>query len=246
MKPYCIVSPDYDHTSGGIKVMWGLFGHLLARGHEVYMNRRPEKHTIAVYPEIVNGNPANGETVVRYILNKPGVMWNGVEESPVEFDNRDILFCFSKIFGDYDNYMFLPVINMDIFKDQGKKRTKRAVFEGKGENLGLHEPGIIVDRSLATDQQELADFLNECEVLYSYDPVSAMTEVARLCGCRVVLLNDTYSKEDYEKYEPGINGISFGEDTGEKLDVDAFRSHYNALREDFELKLTKFIEVTQK
>lgn len=255
LKPYAIASPDYDHTSGGIKVMWGLFGHLLARGYEVYMNRYPsDREFIGIYPEVLHGNVMHATDVVRYILNRPGVMGAGNRGEPLvagpkEFDPSEKLYYFSKLFGetDEDHYMFLPIINLDVFRDQKKKRDKKAVFVGKGDDLGKHDPdSVVVDKSFAVDQQKLADLLNECEVLYSYDMVSAMGEIARLCGCRVVLLNDTYSKKDYEKYEPGINGMSFGSDTHEPLDTDAFRSSYIALREVFNAKLDKFLEDTQK
>lgn len=247
-KPYCIVSPDYDYTSGGIKVMWGLYGHLLAKGVEVYMNRRPAKHTIAIYPEITQGNPANGETVVRYILNKPGVMSSNGVSGPTEFETTDNLYYFSRLFGDTNgnHYMFLPVIDLHTFYDQRKKRDKRAVFVGKGQDLGLHKPGaIIINRELAQDQQELANLLNECEVLYCYDPVTAMTEVARLCGCRVVIYPSTYTLSEFGKYEPGLNGISWGTDQGIKLETGLFRFDYMNLKKEFDLKLDLFIEDTQ-
>lgn len=229
--------------------MWGLYGHLLAKGVEVYMNRRPEKHTIAIYPEIVHGNPASGETVVRYLLNKPGVMAANGVPGPTSFDSTDRLYYFSRLFGDTsdERYMFLPVIDLRTFKDQGRKRDKRAVFVGKGEDRGLHPKGaVIIDRSLAQDQQELADLLNECEVMYCYDPVTAMTEIARLCGCRVVMFNPTYSLEEFRRYEPGMNGISWGMDQGVKLETELFRHDYLNLKKEFELKLDLFIEETQK
>lgn len=247
MKPYVIVSPDYDYTSGGIKVMWGLYGHLLARGHEVYMNRYPHADVVAIYPEIYGSNPIGAKTVVRYILNKLGVM-HGAGEPLKEINPHEHNYYFSRLFGETDDnhYMFLPVINLDIFKDQKRLRDKSAVFFGKGQDKGLHKPSTIIDRSNAINQQDLADFLNECEVLYTYDPVSAMTEVARLCGTRVVYLADGYTKEDYKKYEAGINGMSFGSDTGEMLDTDAFRSHYIALGDTFNTKLDLLIEETQR
>lgn len=249
MKPYVIVSPPYDPVSGGIKVMFSLYGHLLVRGYEVYMNQYPAGDVVAIYPEILAGNPVNAKTVVRYILNKLGVMSSGQGEGLKEINPNEHNYYFSRLFGDTDpeHYMFLPAINLDIFKNQHKTRNKRAVFVGKGEDLGLHKPGaIIVDRSLARNQQELADLLNECECIYQYDPVSAMSEVARLCGCRVVMYNNTYSKEDYTtKYEPGAMGMSFGEDTHEPLDSDAFRSLYVGLKAIFEEKLDKFITDTQ-
>ena len=104
---------------------------------------------------------------------------------------------------------------------------------------------LEIDRTVAADQQALADLLNECEVLYSYDPVSAMTEVARLCGCRVVMLQDTYTKSQYRDYEPGLNGMSFGLDEEVPLDTKGFRSHYDYLRKTFSEKLDGFIEDTQ-
>lgn len=256
MIPYAIASPNYSHTSGGIKVMWGLYGHLLARGHEVYMNAYPSnKEFIAIYPETYPLSVMPTKKVVRYILNKVGVMGVGkdttnLKAGPTEFEDGAMLYYFSRLFGetDDDHYMFLPIINTDIFVDQKKIRDKRAVFVGKGDNLELHPKGAyVVDRSLAQDQQELADFLNECEVLYSYDPVSAMSEVARLCGTRVVLYNDEYSEDDYStKYEAGSNGLSFGEDTHTILDVGAFREQYMRLKDIFSIQLDKFIRDTQK
>lgn len=264
-KPYVIVSPDYDFTSGGIKVMWGLFGHLLARGHEVYMNRKPAyQETIGIYPEIQNGNPANTETVVRYILNKPGVMWNGTTPSPTTFDPTDKLFYFSRLFGDTDDnhYLFLPIINLHVFKDQNKKRTNTAYFVGKGQNTALHPlDAIQITREMAQNQQELADILNTCRTLYCYDPITAMTEVSRLCGCRVVIIPSTYTLEEYMKYEPGMNGITWGdiwlnkdyvgrinwedEDEIRKLDTEAFREHYVDMIKKFDKQLDLFIELTQ-
>lgn len=247
-KPYVIVSPDYDYTSGGIKVMWALYGHLLARGVEVYMNRYPNKDFIAIYPEIVNGNPTNAKTVVRYILNKPGVMGSNGVSGPTSFDSKEKLYYFSRLFGETDmsHYMFLPAIDTRIFRDKKQNRDKRAVFVGKGENKALHKPGaVIIDRELALDQEGLSDLLNECEVLYCYDPVTAMTECARLCGCRVVMFNPIYSLEEFGVYEPGMNGISWGFDQQIPLESDLFRHDYLNLKTEFERKLDLFIEETQ-
>lgn len=251
MKPYCIVSPDYDPLSGGIKVMWGLYGYMLARGIEVYMNRYPAGDVIAIYPEIVNDNPVGAKKVVRYLLNKPGVMsMNGIP-GPTKFDPKDEIFVFSELFNvtgvDEKHHMFLPVINTHIFTDQGRVRSKSCVFVGKGVDRKKHDPGAIyIDRETARDQSALADFLNECEVMYCYDPVTAMTEVARLCGCRVVMFNDSYTKDEFREYEPGMNGISWGKDEGVKLDTEGFRDHYMSLRRSFSNKLDHFVQITQK
>lgn len=252
--PYSIWSPDLvgeNTVSGGVKVMWGLYGHLLAKGLLVYMNRFPNEKHIAIYPEIVNGNPLQGDTIVRYLLNKPGTMSltvNGVSTpGPTEFDPKDNLYYFSRIFGrakDEEHYMFLPILNLHLFKDQRKKRTKTCFLIGKGTNRRQHpEDSIELTRGFASDQQALADLLNECHTFYCYDPLSAMMEVSRLCGCKVKYYGD-YIEEDLEKYEPGLNGIGlFGHE--KKLDVEAFRAHYMGMVDLFEERLDQFIEETQ-
>lgn len=248
-RPYSIWTPDFDTTSGGIRVMWGLYGWLLTKGQIVNINAKYNTpYFVGIYPEIAQGNPLSAEKVVRYILNKPGVMSAAGVPGPTSFAPTDELYFFSRLFGTAgdDHYMFLPIIDTHLFVDQKKKRTKKAVFVGKGQDLGLHPKDCLsIDRGTASDQQYLADLLNECEVLYCYDPVTAMTEIARLCGVRVVYFNPVYSREEFQKYEPGLNGISWGRDEGVELDTELFREHYMGLRKTFEARLDQFIEVTQ-
>lgn len=232
--------------------MWGLYGWLLSKGQIVYPNASYEnKDFVAIYPEIFHGNETGAKKVVRYILNKPGVMSSMGVPGPTEFNKNDELYYFSRLFApegvDDNHILFLPIIDLHLFKDQKKKRDKKCYFVGKGIERGLHPKDCIkIDRSFAQDQQKLADLLNECEVMYSYDSVSAMFEVARLCGCRVVVFPSEYTKEEFSKYEPGMNGISWGLEDYQKLDTEAFRGHYEALRGIFEKRLDKFIEETQK
>jgi hypothetical protein len=197
---------------------------------------------------------------VRYILNKPGVvpalMSDGsLVTGPTEFDPTDRLYYFSRLFGETtdDRYLFLPILDLHTFKDQKKKRTKTACFIGKGIKDNeimkkfIHpKDAILINRELAQDQQALAGLLNECEVLYCYDPVTAMTELARLCGTRIVMVNPLYTKETFSTYEPGMNGISWGKDEGVTLWTQAFRTHYESMIRKFSDDLDRFIEDTQQ
>lgn len=257
MKPYSVMTPPYNPTSGGIKVMWGLYGWLLSKGQTVYVNAQYDNNDfVAIYPEIYRGNPANAKHVVRYILQKPGMMGSILptgqfQSGPVEFDKNDKIYVFSRMYDtwgvDDDHVLFLPIINTYLFKDQKKKRTMKAFYVGKGNNLNTHPAGAFeITREFASDQQALADLLNKCQALYCYDPATAMTEIARLCGCRVVISPSWFTKEQFELYEPGMNGISWGEDNGVKLDAEAFRNHYMSLKKIFEERLDKFIYETQK
>ena len=255
-RPYTIFSPEWSTTSGGTRVMYGLYGHLLAKGQVAHLNSKfNHSDCVAIYPEIQQGNPANADTVVRYVLNKPGVVpaiYNDgtIAKGPTTFDKKDKVYYFSRLFGKTDekHYMFLPICNMHLFKDQKKVRNKTCYFVGKGfeQKLDKHpNDAILIDRPLAENQQALADLLNETKVLYCYDPVSAMLEIARLCGCRIVYLPSIYTLNEFSQYEPGLEGISWGQDDGTKLDTEAFRNHYQEMVKTFDKKLEEFIDITQ-
>lgn len=261
-KPYVIVSPQFDPTSGGVRVMWGLYGWLLSKGQIAYINEKPmQGDFIAIYPEIEHGNPTNASTVVRYILAKPGevdaIYASGIiKKGPTDFNANDEMYYFSKLCGkakDEDHYLFLPILDLHTFKDQGKKRTDTAYLVGKGiknmyvEGSFIHpDKSIMIDRGFAQNQQALADLLNTCHTLYCYDYRTAMTELARLCGCRVIVVNDFYTKKEFSEYEPSMNGINWGKDEGIELDTPKFREHYMGMVDLFSKRLDKFIDRTQE
>jgi predicted DNA-binding protein YlxM (UPF0122 family) len=245
-KPYSIRTPPFDVCSGGIRVMYGLYGALLAKGQIAYLNAVYDDPFIGVYPEIYNGNDMNAQTVVRYILAPPGEMSHNGYPGPSKFPVTDLIYSFSRMILDIDDrhIMFLPILNTYLFRDQGKERTKKAFFVGKRINLGLHPEGCVeITRQFAIDQQALADLLNECEVMYCYDHRTAMTEIARLCGCRVVVYPSVVTLETFRLYEPGMNGLGWGEDVS--LDSKKFREHYLHLKDVFDRKLDLFIKDTQ-
>lgn len=248
--PYSVFCPNFDITSGGIRVMWGLLGWLLAKGQIAQPNTRYSGDFIAIYPEIVQGNPLGATKIIRYILNRPGYMaMNGVP-GPSSFDPTDSQYYFSQLFADHKiNSFFLPIVDLNTFYVQEKStRINSCKFIGKG--IDTHstrtEDLFTIDRPFARDQRRLADYLNTCEVMYCFDPCSAMTEIARLCGCRVVMVNNTqYTKEMFSVYEPGMNGISWGEEENNELDAETFRAKYIDLINTFEHNLNQFIKDTQ-
>jgi len=253
--PYSIWTPEFDPLSGGIRVMWALQGYLLAKGQIALTNVKYPQDFVAIYPEIVHGNPLEAKKIVRYILNKPGVMASYGVTGPTVFEKTDEIYVFSKIYDtfgvDDDHLMFLPVLNLHIFKDYKRARFSTCYFVGKGKDMGVHpKSSIKIDRTNSSDQGELADLLNTCSVMYTYENPTAMNEIARLCGCRVVYLAEGASlqysrKELTELYEPGMDGVSFGQEEEIELDVKAFRDKYKGLIATFEKTLDRFITRTQ-
>lgn len=254
-KPYLIRVPEYSTTSGGIKVMYGLYGWLLAKGIEVHLNVKANVPSIGIYPEIFYGNEMESEKVIRYILNKPGFMSSFGVPGPTKFDPTDEIYVFSRIydtFGVNDNHiLFLPILNLSLFKNQKRNRRNTCFFVGKGKDMGLHpNDAIKITRSIASDQEQLADLFNVCSVMYTYENPTAMVEIARLTGCRVVYFSQgsatSYTRKELtELYEPGMEGVSFDKDEGIELDVRKFREHYISLIKTFERKLDRFIIHTQ-
>lgn len=256
-KAYSIYSPPFETTSGGIRVMYGLYGWLLAKGEIAFLNAKFDNpdQCVAIYPEIARDNPIGASTVVRYILQTPGIMSSYGVPSPTtqEYKNdpiykKDKFYIFSKIYDtfgvDDDHIMFLPIINTKVFKVTSNKRHKTAYLVGKGVNQHCHPSSAIeITREYAQNQQALADLLNHCHTLYVYDRLSAIMEIARLCGSKVKYYGEMPLSE-LEKYEPGMNGLGYmGEERS--LVISEFRDHYLGLRETFEKKLDLLIEETQ-
>lgn len=248
-KPYLIRTPQFDVTSGGIRVMYGLYGWLLAKGQIVYLNAMTDVPAIGIYPEIYHGNDMGASKVVRYVLAELGTMATGGIPGPTVFPKDDEIYVFSKVYDqwdvDDDHILFLPIIDLHTFRDQGKKRTKTAFYCARGKNLNKHPKNAVeITREFAADQQALADLLNECKKLYVYDKITAMLEVSRLCGTPVEYWGDT-PFDVMMKYEPKMNGIVY-EGLVTAWNPVSFRKHYKDMIDIFSKRLDRFIEHTQE
>ena len=84
--------------------------------------------------------------------------------------------------------------------------------------------------------------------MYTYENPTAMVELARLCGCRVVFFpKGAVTKFTQDQltfqYEPGMEGVGFNKEV--PLDYLKFRRTYYNLIKVFEEKLERFISHTQ-
>ena len=252
MLRYNIWSPKFDPLSGGIRVLYGLRSWLETKGQTVDINGPINGNFIAIYPEILRVNPFKATNIVRYVLQKPGLMTTFGQPGPTSFPDEKV-FVFSRLYDtigvDEDHIMFLPILNLHLFKDQKKQRKGKCVYVRRPSGEPVVD-GFLVN-NIINDQVALADYLNTVEVMYGYGPATAMYDIARLCGCRVVIMptEDKFkqTREEFAKYElcQDFNGISWGADEGKKLDSDSFRECYINLRKLFDKKIDTFIELTQ-
>lgn len=222
--PYYIVAPDYRQTSAGVRATHYLCHILNELGYEAYVtaaktspflrtpvlddmvrerHRQANRPGIAVYPEVVSGNPLGQEVVVRWLLNKPGHL--GGEEKPA---STDIVFHWDAWVLTPDivdsRRLHLPVIDERIFHNhdnpQDLKRSGFCFYAHKYLGFGgkidpwLDQNGTSLCHDIPRSPEDLADILRRSTVLYCYEP-SAIVLEARACGCPVLYVATPYLEQ---------------------------------------------------
>ena len=247
---YVVWAFDYSHASTGPKVLHRLCHELNQIGQEAYVGpwitnpawdtpvwTDPLDDAIAVYPEIVRGNPWNAPKVVRWVLNTPGRLGGDTSYDPAE-----MVFTYSPLFTDAP-LLYLPAAETDIYTDRHLPRSGALVWVGKGRRTKTVE-GREITYEERLDRYLLADALNRAEVMYSFDTMSGMTDLARLCGCPVVVIPDgAFTRDDYDR-AIGWDGIGWDEPPA-PWDPDEFRALYLGLMDEFHQQLARFVDVTQ-
>ncbi len=235
--PYYVYAPDYRPNSTGIRALHQLCHVLNELGEEAYIAQATITHLplrtprltsevlsthfltgrvpIAVYPEVVIGNPLGTPLVARWMLNKPGHL--GGEKS---YAASEILFFFEdwivpKEMRPRATYLGVATLDISIFNNENnpydRKRRGTCVFANKYLAAGGYvdpqfsdatDLGLTIQRT----PDEIADILRKSEVLYCYEHSSIIQE-ALVCGCPVLLVPTTYWPCDQESSwltHPGI------------------------------------------
>ncbi len=279
---YYIFTPSYTKTSAGIKVLHWLCHYLNVKGERAYLCVYPpqdgqvtsaELYTplltektiaddfqnqccpIVIYPETINGNPAQAPFIVRYLLNFPGLL--GGEKNI----SRDFILSYSQLISESversDCTLFFPVSDPDLFKPIEAERKGTCFYADKYKRAHGQKTLPITDNSFeitrnepdSLTQAEVAKLLARSELFYCYENSSLIIE-AILCGCPVVLLDNPFFTELIAKHEYGVDGIAF--DTSPesiehaKKTVHLAREKYLSLWNLVNKQLDNFIEKTQK
>lgn len=163
---------------------------------------------IAIYPEVIHDDPLQGDVVVRWLLNRPG-LFRG--DFPGHYGAGDLHFYWTP------EYLTLPVeawplmlphVDTSIFHNDNNphdsQRSGRVVFARKYLDAGYEiEPEMLagsVDISLRAPEyrsiapQELASLFRRSRYLVCYEE-SSITVEAELCGCPVVYRRSAYLRE---------------------------------------------------
>ncbi|MDD2134401.1 glycosyltransferase [Pseudomonas kurunegalensis] len=277
-RPYYIVAPAYRHNSAGIRVMHMLC-HLLNRcGQDAYLyssTTNPMWHTplltnelrqqheqagrqpIVVYPEVVSGNPTNARSVVRYLLNVPGLI-----AGDTEFADSEMIFAYGEHLlpkgAGAERILFLPPIDTSLFNNldnaYDSHRKGWLIYPGRHTHALQEHPELAARCTLITNEwpatpREMAELFRRSEGIYCFSSTATALE-AMLCGCpAVVLKSPFFDGTPLGIGEFGTHGLAF-EDAPEAIEharsgLPIVQQKYADLQGRFWDQLASFIEQTQ-
>ena len=215
--PYYLLAPDYRETSSGIVSMHYLCHVLNLNGREAYIcgakvvnpalktplldpaiaerHKGEGKVPIAVYPEVIEGNPLGCDVVARFLLNFEGFLTGKSMQAAAS----DLLFYSGALIAARHGYpdgdlLCLPTIDVELFSAP----APGTVREGKYLYQNRHPLGQIDYSLLPADIRllsmanaltlpELAVVLRKAEVMYTHE-WSMTCVIAVLCGCPVIFI----------------------------------------------------------
>lgn len=233
--PYFIIAPDYRESSSGVQVMHRLCHLLNESGRQAWMVNctvNPEWNTpsisgkelrdyrlrgglfIAIYPEVISGNPHLAPVVVRYMLNREGAI-NG---NKLQSEENDLFFWYRPEFAEK---RYRPAIlniecyDLDLFRDEQRERTRDVLYLNRVPESAVDFASLPADIEILSMRnplslQQLAEKFKTTRTLYTFES-SGTGLLAVLCGCPVVAL----SAKGYEHHAitvgtmQDLNGLGY-------------------------------------
>lgn len=258
-----IYAPPYNSTSGGIIALHKLAHNLTLLGERAILvsnSKNPEwlgeiqhdseprdPNGIAIYPEIAIGNPYNMKTVVRFILNTPGVMGgDGIYES------TDLVYKYANYFKAPDESKVkgeLRALDLKLDKFIDKKAHTQEVCymvrKGAQKPRNQHPTNAICidDYGSKGGDGYLVEIFNRCSTFISYDHANFCSSLAALCGCDSIVIPDGQmsGQEWKDKFPYFSYGVAYGHE-----DIEWTKSTKDKLRERLVQLEQETMEQTRK
>lgn len=172
--------------------------------------------SIIIYPEIISGNPLHGKRIIRWFLNKPGVMSKKI----IKYGNGELYFSYKNFFNDSninpnsENILTVSEIQKSIYRNNNlshRSGTCYLVRKGKGRDLCYHDSNAI--RIDGMHHEKVADIFNRTKYFISYDLYSMYSRFAAMCGCiPIVVPEEGLTKEEWRPHEVDRYGIAYGKE----------------------------------
>lgn len=235
MRPYEIWIDGYYHMSGGIRALHVLRDELRARGLDAWMKyERRDSAAIGVYPEIVAANPEGYERIVRWLLNEAVLPDDG------------LTFAWDEGLGEFP-LLRVDIIEKDLWLPFDGPRSGTAYWVGKGtvDPALIPQGAVQISRGNFPHRPDLAAFIRSLDYLVSFDPFTAVTLEATLCGTPVVIPVDGGRWHRHPKIR---HGIAWGFDELEQArdTVGLAFADYEKQRAVFSRSIDDFARDTQE
>ena len=249
-----ISSPDYQQSSGGIRVLHylGYLAHL--NDHKVKMScnhlnkswgdysQDIDKPDITILPEIDPPSDSNQGHVVRWVLYFPAVLCGG----PSVYPEHELVVSYHPEYDQAANDAATrkPVLSFTLpFCDMGEASTNiptglrdvnNVVWYGKGSRIFSPNElsAIEITRSWPLNRKDLITLLKNTNRFYSFDRFTALNDEALLCGCEVLV----WDGQEFLVYvNPIAKNSVMNIDSDTKLVDDFLRKLYSIfnLKSDF-------------
>ncbi|WP_312924743.1 glycosyltransferase [Stutzerimonas nitrititolerans] len=278
--PYYILAPDYRESSSGVSVLHYLCHALNLEGFEAYIvgasrvnpdlktpllsdtikkhHQQLGKVPIGVYPEVISGNPLMTPVVVRYMLNKEGV----IGKNKISAGAHDLFFYFREEFVENNrsaDILTLPATDMEIFSPAlGRTKKSRLLYLNRVPREAVDFSLLPSDIEVLTMADplplaQLAEKFKSSEALYSFEVSSTCTK-AMLCGCPVVALKAkgyehlAFTEETLKYYR--YSGVALDDNVSSLQNavhgLPIIRKWHAELEDRFWVQLIKFTSKTQE
>src|SRR5690606_34639675 len=196
--PYYIYAPAYTETSSGVRALHYLCHALNLSGRHAYICGTNVVNTdlktpilteeerltheskglvpIAVYPEVVSGNPLGTKVVARYIFNRIGF----ISGKGIDAEKKDLYFYYDEAFrinnDRIDGYLKVPITDISSFTYAQAWSQRFGSFlqlnryrETRVKYSCLPEDVRILSTRNPVRLEELASIFHRAERLYSYE-----------------------------------------------------------------------------
>lgn len=175
--------------------------------------------TVAIYPEIVTGNPLGANNIVRWLLHRPGYITGKVSYGTGElyFDYN----AFSEGFGipgsklskkklfiaKYPDYFY----NQDeALQPELRNGSAHCIRKGKEKKFVHSLDSILID---GLNHEEISRIFKRVKTFISYDTKTMYSTLAAVCGTdSIVIPDEGVGKEEWEPNPVRSYGIAYGFD----------------------------------
>ncbi|QWD95007.1 hypothetical protein C2759_02405 [Polynucleobacter sp. MG-Unter2-18] len=146
---------------------------------------------IVVYPDIIRGNPLNSKKVVRYMLNKNGL----ITGNPIIYDSNDFIVSYQKIFEPNAHFnLFLTDDDLTLIpsRDSIQKLNKNIslTYVGKGGKYGdTVRIGGTISLDWKKSHEEYILLLENAKYLFTWDQMTGVVFDAIIHGCIPVIVS---------------------------------------------------------